>query len=275
MTQFFTSSDGLRIAYRDEGAGLPVLCLSGLTRNASDFDYMAAQLDGGRLIRMDYRGRGQSAWSDDPMSYAVPVEARDALELLDHLGLERAAVIGTSRGGLIGLFLAATARDRLAGLLMNDVGPEIERAGLEKIFDYVGRNPAFGSHADAAAAMPALMTGFSDVPEGRWLDEVRHHFDETPDGLRINYDPGLRQSFLAAFEGEPPDLWPLFDALEGLPVALIRGANSDLLSRRVADEMRRRRPDMLFAEVPGRAHVPFLDEPESLTVIREFLDRCQ
>ncbi|MFN3273536.1 MAG: alpha/beta fold hydrolase [Paracoccus sp. (in: a-proteobacteria)] len=269
----FAASDGARIAFSDHGAGLPVLCLAGLTRNRADFDYVAPHLDGVRLIRMDYRGRGQSEFTG-AASYTVPREARDAVELLDHLGVARAAVLGTSRGGLNGLFLAATAHDRLLGLCLNDVGPVIERAGLEKIFDYVGRNPAAQTHAALAERLAVVMTGFSDVPEGRWLQDARRHYDETPGGLQIRYDPALREAFLAAFQGDAPDLWPLWEATAGLPVALIRGANSDLLSVATADEMQRRRPDLIRADVPGRAHVPWLDEPAALAALRDWLSAC-
>lgn len=273
MTAFFTAPDGARLAYDDRGEGLPVLCLPGLTRTMGDFDYMVPQLPPCRVIRMDYRGRGDSAWTGAD-SYTVPVEAGDALALLDHLGVEAAAVIGTSRGGLIGMMLAAVARPRLLGLLLNDVGPEIHRPGLERIFDYVGRNPSAKTHAALAAALPGVMPGFANVPASRWLEEARLHYVETAEGLRITYDPTLRAAFLAAFDGPAVDLWPLFDACAGLPLALIRGANSDLLSEVTADEMRRRRPDMLFAEVPDRAHIPFLDEPEAVTTIRDFLRAC-
>lgn len=271
MTNFFTARDGTRLAYRDEGAGRPVLCLTGLTRNMADFDYLAPHLPDVRLIRMDYRGRGQSDWTG-ATTYTVPQEGQDALALLDHLGVASATVIGTSRGGMIGMALAAVARPRVQGLLLNDVGPEIDRAGLERILAYVGRNPAARTHAEMAEKLPRAMPGFANVPESRWLDEVRHHYEETPEGLKIRYDATLRDSFLAAFTGTVPDLWPLFDAAAGLPLALIRGANSDLLSPATTAEMRRRRPDMLFAEVPDRAHVPFLDEAESLGVIRRFLE---
>ena len=270
MTQFFTTSDGTRLAYDDQGAGLPLLCLPGLTRTMADFDYLVPHLPPLRLIRMDYRGRGASQWTG-AASYTVPQEGKDALELLDHLGVAKAAILGTSRGGLIGLLLAAVAHDRLLGLCLNDVGPEIHRPGLERIFDYVGRNPAAKTHADLAARLPRNMPGFANVPDSRWLDEAVKHYTQTPDGLQITYDPALRDAFLAAFEGPPVDLWPLWDATAGLTVALIRGANSDLLSQACTDEMRRRRPDMIFASVPDRAHIPFLDEPESLTALRAFV----
>ncbi|MFN3844696.1 MAG: alpha/beta fold hydrolase [Paracoccaceae bacterium] len=273
MTQFFTTQDGIRLAFDDRGDGLPVLCLPGLTRTMGDFDYMLPHLPPCRVIRMDYRGRGQSQWTGAE-TYTVPMEGRDALDLLAHLGLDRVAVIGTSRGGLIGMMLAAVAHERLIGLMLNDVGPEIHRPGLERIFDYVGRNPALKTHAALAADLPAVMTGFANVPDSRWQKEARLHYTQTPDGLRITYDPALRDSFLAAFEGPPLDMWPLFDACAGLPLALLRGANSDLLSVQTAQEMRRRRPDMIFAEVPDRAHIPFLDEPESVAILHAFVKAC-
>jgi pimeloyl-ACP methyl ester carboxylesterase len=271
---YFLAEDGTRLAYRDEGSGMPLIALAGLTRNSSDFAYLAPHLDGFRLIRPDYRGRGGSGWSG-AASYTVPQEAKDVVSLMDHLGLERAAVLGTSRGGIIGMLLAATAKSRLSGLCLNDVGPVIERTGLERIFAYVGRAPKARSLQEMAAKLPSLMPGFEGVPASRWAEEVHHHYVETPRGLALNYDPSLREAFLAAFDGPSPDLWPLFEACEGLPLALIRGANSDLLSAAVAEEMRRRRPDMLFAEVPDRAHIPFLDEPEALACIRAWLRGLQ
>lgn len=274
MTQFFTTSDGAKLAYSDKGAGVPVLCLAGLTRTMGDFDYMVPHLPPCRLIRMDYRGRGASEWTG-AATYTVPQEGRDALELLDHLGIDKAAVIGTSRGGLIGMLLAAVAHDRLLGLCLNDVGPEIHRPGLERIFDYVGRNPAVKTHAELAARLPRNMPGFANVPESRWLEEARLHYTQSDAGLTITYDPTLREAFIAAFEGPPVDLWPLWDATAGLPVALIRGANSDLLSLETTTEMQRRRPDLIFASVPDRAHIPFLDEPESVAALQAFLKAVQ
>lgn len=265
----FTAPDGCRLAYRDEGTGLPLLCLPGLTRAMTDFDYLVPHLPPVRLIRMDYRGRGESDWTG-AASYTVEQEGKDALALLDHLGVERAAILGTSRGGLIGMVLGAVARARVLGLCLNDVGPEIGRGGLVRIFDYVGRNPAGKTYAGFAERL-SRTPGFANVPASRWLDEARKLSLETQDGLRTRYDPALRDAFLAAFDGPPVDLWPLFDALAGLPLALIRGANSDLLTAETAARMRARRPDMDFAEVPDRAHIPFLDEPEAVELIHRFL----
>ncbi len=270
--EHFHASDGVRLAYRDEGSGLPLLCLSGLTRNSTDFDHVAPHLAHVRLIRLDYRGRGQSGRADY-RTYTIRREARDTVELLDHLGLERAAILGTSRGGLIAMALAATAKARLLGVCLNDIGPELNPEGLTFIMSYLGRSPKSKTHADAARARARQMTGFENVPMARWLDEVRRFFPETGDGLGIDYDPKLRDAIEEGSHAPAPDLWPVFDCLEDLPLALIRGENSDLLSSKTASEMRRRRPDMLFADIPGRGHVPFLDETESLDILNRFLDR--
>jgi pimeloyl-ACP methyl ester carboxylesterase len=274
MTQFFTASDGAKLAYRDEGQGLPLLCLAGLTRTMADFDYMIPHLPPLRLIRMDYRGRGESQWTG-AASYTVPQEGKDALELLDHLGVAKAAILGTSRGGLIGMMLAAVAKDRLLGLCLTDIGPEIHRPGLERIFDYVGRNPSAKTLAEIAEKMPRHSPGFANVPASRWLEEVTKFYRVTPEGLKITYDPALRDAFIAGFNGPSVDLWPLWEATAGLPVALIRGANSDLLTVETVAGMQARRPDMIHAEVPDRAHIPFLDEPEAVAALQAFIEACK
>ena len=264
----FTTSDGLNLYYEDHGDGLPILCLAGLTRTTTDFDYVAPHLTGNRLIRLDYRGRGRSDWGP-PESYTLPVEARDATELLDHLRIGSAAILGTSRGGLIAMLLAATAKDRVAGICLNDIGPVLAPGGLQAIRGYVGRNPAQRTLEEARSARAGLMAGFEGVPDSRWAEEVARHYLQSPDGLTINYDPGLAATLQET--GDPaPDLWPLFDAMAGLPLACIRGANSDLLGPETLAEMRRRRPDMIAADVPGRGHVPFLDEPEALAAIAQW-----
>lgn len=267
----FAAKDGARLHYTDEGTGKPVLALTGLTRNGADFDYAAPHLSDVRLIRLDYRGRGKSEWTGAE-TYTIPTEAGDALALLDHLGIGKAAILGTSRGGLIAMTLAAIAKDRLSGVCLVDIGPEIAAPGLDAIKGYIGRNPAAKTHAKAAKLMATRMAGFEGVPESRWQEEVRKHYVETPEGLKINYDPALRDAVLASGAQPVPDLWPVFDAFEGLPLALIRGENSDLLTKETADEMSRRRPDMIRADVPGRGHVPFLDEPEAVAVLRAWVN---
>lgn len=266
----FQTSDGLDLHYTDEGTGLPLLCLPGLTRSTADFDYVAPHLPPCRLIRMDYRGRGKSDWDKNWQNYALPIEIRDVIELLDHLSLDAVAILGTSRGGLNAMGLAAAAPDRFLGAALNDVGPELDPKGLGNIMVYLGKRPTARTHEEAASALAHVMTGFGNVPNGRWMEEARIHFVEDKNGLNITYDPALRQAVEAG--GEIPDLWPFFDALAGKPLCLIRGANSDLLSMDTAQKMQDRRPDMIFANVPDRGHVPFLDEPAALDALRNWMD---
>ena len=269
----FTTSDGIDLYYTDEGEGLPLLCLAGLSRDHRDFDFVAPHLDRVRLIRMDYRGRGQSAHAD-PATYTIPREGQDALELLDHLEIDTAAVLGTSRGGLIAMALAATAKERLSGVALNDVGPVIGAKGLKAIDGYLGRDPVWSSLDEAAAKRPKVMegAGFFNVPASRWREEVERLFVETPEGLDLPYDRRLRDAVLANGAQPAPDLWPLFDGLAGLPLCTIRGANSDLLETDTFEEMKRRRPDMVATEVPDRGHIPFLDEAESLDALGRWLN---
>jgi pimeloyl-ACP methyl ester carboxylesterase len=269
----FTTTDGVKLHYLDEGTGLPLIALAGLTRNGADFNHVAPHLPL-RLIRLDYRGRGQSNWAD-PTTYTIPQEAMDTVALMDHLGLEKAAILGTSRGGLIAMALAATVKDRLLGLALNDIGPVIDEKGLDLIKQHIGHNPAQKTYVEAAKARAKLWTQFQGVPMDRWLAEVQAHYAETPGGLIIRYDPKLRDAVLAARAQPAPAMWPLFDALANLPLALVRGENSDLLTKDTADEMARRRPDMIRAEVPGRGHVPFLDEPQALDALHKWVEQLQ
>ncbi|MGC8202092.1 alpha/beta fold hydrolase [Aliiroseovarius sp. PTFE2010] len=270
----FTTFDGLNLHYDDQGDGLAVLCLAGLTRNGRDFDHVAPHLDGVRLIRMDYRGRGQSDYGDW-RSYTIENEARDAIKLLDHLGLADAAILGTSRGGLIAMLLGLTDGDRVRGVALNDIGPELDTSGLDRIAGYLGKPPPWTTLADAAAAMPAANPGFTDVPPARWRAQVENNYVQGDHGLQLRYDPKLRDAVLEAPTGDAPDLWPLFDALAGKPVALIRGANSDLLGADTAQKMQDRHPGLIYREVPGRAHVPFLDEAPALEALRTWIQQCR
>ncbi len=271
----FQTSDGLSLYYTDEGTGLPILCLAGLTRTTADFDYVTPYLTGVRLIKMDYRGRGASDFDTDWTHYTPPVECRDVLELLAHLGLDKVAILGTSRGGLNAMGLAAGAKDRLLGVALNDVGPVIDPKGLDFIMGYLGRNPAAKTHAEAAASMARAFPEFEGVPESRWLTEAVKHYTLTDKGLCITYDPHLRDAVAEASKQPAPDLWPFFDAMAGLPLACIRGANSNLLTAQTLAEMKRRRPDMITAVVPGRGHIPFLDEPEAVKALNDWIGRMQ
>ena len=275
---YVTSADGLRLAYDVTGQGAALLCLPGLTRNMEDFEPICeAFAHRAQVIRMDFRGPGASDWCD-PASYQVPVEAGDVVALLDHLGLDRVTILGTSRGGLVALVLAAMARDRIAGVIFNDIGPEIMPEGLSYIMDYLGKPPKFRTLAEAAAALPRhYAPAFRDVPAENWAALARRIYREEGGQLVNRYDPRLREAVAPAFapDAVAPDLWPLFDALAGAPLGLIRGAGSNILSAETAGEMLRRRPDMAYAELADRGHVPFLDEPPALAVIETVLERAQ
>lgn len=272
----FKTADGLTLYYEDDGTGAPVLCLAGLTRNCRDFDFLAPHMAHSRLIRMDYRGRGKSDYDPDFMNYSIMREAQDAVELLDHLGLSQVTLLGTSRGGLIAMVLAFTQKSRLNGVILNDIGPVVDADGLERIMDYVGKEPNFATYAEAATGLGAVYgRDFPGVTYNRWLVQAEFMWAEQgKDTLALRYDAHLRDALVGqAGAGDAPDLWDLFAALKGLPLASIRGANSDLLTAETQTEMARRHPGMIAATVADRGHVPFLDEPEALTAITELLEQ--
>lgn len=272
----FRTTDGLNLHYSDAGSGQPVLCLAGLTRNGRDFDFLVPHLRDVRLLRLDTRGRGQSDHDPEFRHYNIFHEAADAIALLDHLGLPRATLIGTSRGGLIAMALALRHKHRLAGVVLNDIGPVIDTGGLARIMEYVGIEPGLPDlDAAARALQKAGAAEFPGVPLDRWRAHADNMWYEKPGGgLGIRYDSHLRDALIAQSENAAPaHLWDWFEALAGLPVGVIRGANSDLLSAQTVQEMAARHPGLIHATVPDRAHVPFLDEPESLDVIRKTLEQ--
>jgi len=270
---YFTTSDGLSLYYVDEGSGPVVLCLAGLTRNIADFTYLVPHLPDHRVIRMDYRGRGQSEYAEDYMSYNILREGQDAIELMDHLGLDRVTLMGTSRGGLIAMALSITHPGRMNGVILNDIGPEVSDLGIQRIMDYVGKAPPFATLEVAAVALQnGFAESFPDVPLARWQEQAEFMWTDTPNGVGLRYDPKLRDALIGqAGVGDAPDLWQLFDGLADLPLATIRGENSDLFAAETFDKMAARHPGMIAAIVPNRGHVPFLDEPEALTAIHLLL----
>jgi pimeloyl-ACP methyl ester carboxylesterase len=277
VTRHFEAPDGRRLAYQDTGgAGPVVLCLAGLTRNARDFAGLAAHLAPlYRVLRLDSRGRGMSEWADDPIGeYTVPVEAGDALALLDHLEVPRAAIVGTSRGGILGMVIGATAPERLSCLVLNDIGPVIERRGLDNIMGYLGIEPKAASFEALAVALERAMgAAFPDLSSRQWQGFARTIYRDEGGRPRLSYDARLRDAVEAAIEAAPADLWSFFDALTGLAILTIRGGNSDILSAETLAEMARRRPDMAHVTVANRGHAPFLGEPEAVAAIDDFLER--
>ena len=270
---YFITTDGKRLHYTDNGQGQPLLCLAGLTRNGQDFSFLAPHVSDLRMITLDSRGRGASDYDPDFMNYNVLREAHDVLELLDHLELDKVTLLGTSRGGLLAMALAASHPERLSGVILNDIGPVVGAQGIARIMDYVGKKPKAKTLDAAAADLKAAMEKeFPGVPLQVWRQQAEYQYRPTEDGLELRYDANLHKALLeqAATEATP-DMWMFFEALRDLPLGVLRGANSDILTRETLDEMQRRHPGMISAEVPDRGHVPFLNEAESLTLIRQIL----
>ncbi|MEM9047743.1 MAG: alpha/beta hydrolase [Pseudomonadota bacterium] len=276
----FPGADGRRLYFADSGApgsggGLAVLCLAGLSRNHRDFEALAAHLARRhRVIRLDSRGRGLSERAIDPaVEYSIAVETGDALALIAHLGLSRLAIVGTSRGGILGMGIAAARPDLVAALVLNDVGAVIARAGLMRIADYLGVAPPPDFEAAAAALRLANAESFPGIPPDAWLRFARQIYDDRDGRPVLSYDPALRdtvQAALAATEGDV-SLWQLFEALSACPMLVLRGANSDILCAETVAQMAQRRPGLTHVEIADRGHAPFLDEAVALMAIDRVL----
>lgn len=281
-----TSDDRLTLALRDyppvaaDSDALPLLLLHGLTRNAADFEPLVEHLPAHRLIVPDQRGRGASERDPIAANYRVDVYAADMLALMDALGIDQVAVIGTSMGGLIGMVMAAIAPDRIAALVVNDVGPVIETQGLDRIRGYVGPSAAAADWIAMAQRVAASnRDAFPDFGDADWQAFARRIAREGEGGIVADYDPaiaeGLRVEPTTA-EGAgavvPPDLWPLWDTLAQMPTLVIRGALSDLLAASTVAEMARRHAGPFAAvDVARRGHAPLLDEPEVLAALPSFV----
>jgi pimeloyl-ACP methyl ester carboxylesterase len=252
-------------------APVPVLCLPGLTRNSRDFEPLARHLSSvRRVLTPDLRGRGRSDRDPDWRRYRLDVYVADMIALLDALQIEQVVVVGTSLGGLVGMFMAAGHRARVAGLVMNDIGPELDPRGMQRIASGMGKVRAVASWAEAAAdARAANESALPDLDEAEWLRFAHAVYrQEASDRIVRDVDPLVGRALL-----EPsvpaPDFWAAFATLQGLPVLCLRGATSDVLSADTVGRMLRIVPGMLTETIEGRGHAPTLDEPSS----REALDR--
>lgn len=273
----FTVPDGLRLHYRDypgDESKPPLLCLPGLTRNVRDFADLAERYSPRfRVIALEFRGRGSSDYDPLPARYIPPTYLHDTIELLDHLGIAQAIFVGTSLGGLVTMGVAAAAPERIAAAILNDVGPELTSAGLDRIRTYVGRPVRFATWDDAARLLASNNSSFSDrYTHEDWVRMARRTCREDNGEVCFDYDMAIAAPFAAANSGAPVDLWPLFQALAKKPLLLIRGERSDLLSAETTARMQREAADMQLAVVPGVGHAPDLDEPEAVAAIDAFLD---
>lgn len=283
---FYSAQDGLRLharIYGEAGNGRwPVVCLPGLTRNARDFHELALRLSGDsekprQIICFDYRGRGGSAYDPDWRNYNIGVEAQDVVEGLTQLGVTEAAFIGTSRGGLIMHVLAVAHPTLLKAAVLNDIGPVIEVAGLAHIRSYLetARQPA--DFIEAVAIQKAVHgEAFPALMDADWQRFVRAIYLEEKGILVADFDPALLNTVRAMDLDKPlPDLWPQFEALAGVPMLAVRGANSRLLSVRTLEEMASGHPRLETITVDGQGHAPLLETGGLPDAIADFLDRAE
>ena len=284
----WTSPDGLTLHYRDydraDGNALPALCLHGLTRNARDFEPLAAHLAPyRRLLVAEMRGRGRSEHARDHATYTPATYLDDIEALLAQLALDRFVAIGTSMGGLLTMMLAAkdaaAGRRRIAGAVLNDIGPDIAPGGLDRIRGYVGQARNYPSWMHAARALQDSSADiYPDYAIEDWIGFAKRTMALGPNGrIALDYDMAIAEPFAAAEENAaPPDLWPAFHALaESGPVTVLRGEHSDLLAPETLDTMDRAAGNVEVVTVPRVGHAPVLDEPEALAAIDRLLERAR
>ncbi|HXF86783.1 MAG TPA: alpha/beta hydrolase [Xanthobacteraceae bacterium] len=286
ISRHFYARDGLRLHFLEYGLrtapATPVVCLPGLTRTAEDFDRLARAIAGAasaprrRVVAVDYRGRGGSDWDPDWSHYNLAVEQEDILATLAAAEVTEAIFVGTSRGGLHIMLLAAARPQLLRGAVINDIGPQIEPAGLLRIKSYIGKLPPLTSWSEAIDFLRHnACLHFTSVPAEDWDAYARQTFAEEGGRFRLRYDPALART-LDAFtpESPPPEpLWPQFEALAGIPVLGLRGEHSDLLSSETFAEMGRRHPAFQSLVVEGQGHPPLLLDAPTISAIANFVAR--
>lgn len=278
----WTSSDGLKLVYRDYAGSAerpPLLCLHGLTRNSRDFEGFAERFSGRfRVIAPDFRGRGLSDRDPKHERYIPPTYAADVIALLDELWIDRAIFVGTSLGGIVTMLIAATQPERIAGTILNDVGPELSQEGLDRIRAYAGKPVSFASWEDAADYAREISRGLPASNGGEdWLRLARRLFTEEGEEVVLDYDMAIANAFNPPKGEEQPaiDMWPLYRLLAKAPLLIVRGEDSDLLSAEAAEAIVEAIPGAGLVTVPGVGHPPELTEPAALEAIDTFLTQFQ
>ena len=279
IERYFTSTDGLRLFYREYPASsgsarLPVICLPGLTRNSRDFNRLAPRLQHQlrRVLAPDLRGRGRSQHDPHWQNYHPGTYIADLNALFADAGIDRFVLVGTSLGGILSMLLAGAYPQRVAGVVLNDVGPEVAPEGLARIAAYVGRHAPVSSWQDAVASVQATygfaMPGLADAD---WLEHAQRSYTDVNGVPQLDMDPMIGEAVRSAPTAAAPDLWPLYAALRPIPTLALRGESSDILSVMTFDRMQREKPDLIRVSVPHRGHAPLLDEPECIAAIDAFM----
>lgn len=274
----YSAADGLSLYYRRYGdplaRKLPLLCLAGITRNSRDYHDLALRFAGERMVICpDYRGRGRSSYDPDWRRYRPETYVRDLNQLMILEGLARVVVVGTSLGGLLAMGLGVWRPSALAGVILNDVGPDIQQAGVARILAFIGRDDPQPDWATAASELKRRLPQLGLDSDTKWRRLAEGTYRQGEDGrLHVDWDINLARPLLP--DGKPPsDLWRLFHALRDRPMLVLRGGQSDILTEATLARMIAARPDLGHVTLPGIGHVPALDEPQSLEAIDAFLSR--
>jgi pimeloyl-ACP methyl ester carboxylesterase len=284
-SRFITAPDGLKLHVRDYGdrtaSRRPVLCLPGLSRSGDDFDDLAAALEGDaaaprRVIALDFRGRGRSDYDRNPENYAIKIETADVIAVIAALETGPTVIVGTSRGGLVAMALASKQPASIAGVVLNDVGPVVETKGVMRIKGYVGKLPEPRSFEEGAEILRRVSDAqFPKLGAADWLTAAKRNWREEKGRFVATYDPAIAKTLADIGPDKPmKTCWPEFDALGQMPLLVIRGANSDILSTETVQAMQGRHPDMDLFEVPDQGHAPLLAEPETIARIAAFVGEC-
>jgi pimeloyl-ACP methyl ester carboxylesterase len=275
----YRAQDDLELYYRDYGdasaTATPVLCLPGLTRNSIDFHELALHIcPGRRVLCPDLRGRGKSTYDPNHDNYVPSVYLSDIGHLLALTGCHRVLVIGTSLGGLLAMAMGAARPASLAGVILNDIGPELDPRGVARIGGYAGKALAAMDLEQAAAHLQVLFgSAYPDFEIEQWRDEARRGYRQREDGMLVqDYDPAIAEA-VSNHGDSPVDFWPYFRSLAQVPVLAIRGGLSDILSPETFARMAQEKPDLSQLSLPNRGHVPQLVEPACLAAIDEFLEK--
>lgn len=279
---YYTSQEGLRLYAREYGnrrmVKTPILCLPGLTRNAKDFHELASLISADRRVLCpDFRGRGKSEYASSWTGYTPEAEMRDTLDLMAACGIEHAILIGTSRGGLVSMTMGLSRPTAIKAVIMNDVGPEVDPAGITRILGYAGKMKAPASWNEAAILLRQMNEReFPNLTGEQWHAFARNTFNDVDGKPVMDYDAAIGKGLQHAaklLRGKLPTLWKEFLGLSHVPVLLVRGENSDLLSKETAAAMADRHPDLTLVTAKDRGHAPFLNEPEVAQAITSFLNR--